>query len=88
MRTLLLLPLALLAACSTAPTELDPISYQCQQQLDAYREQPALRDPKTGERPPLPIAPISDACDRELQRRKGHYRDAQRFLNISICPYR
>ncbi len=46
MRTLLLLPLALLAACSTAPTELDPISYQCQQ-LDAYREQPALRDPKT-----------------------------------------
>lgn len=69
MRTLLLLPVALLAACSTAPTELDPISYQCQQQLDAYREQPALRDPKTGERPPLPIAPISDACDRELKRK-------------------
>lgn len=69
MRTLLLLPLSLLAACSTTPTELDPISYQCQQQLDAYREQPALRDPKTGERPPLPIAEISDACDRELKRK-------------------
>ncbi|MBN5161870.1 MULTISPECIES: hypothetical protein [unclassified Stenotrophomonas] len=70
MRTLLLLPLALalLAACSTTPTELDPISYQCQQQLDAYREQPALRDPK-GQRPPLPVAPISDACDKELQRK-------------------
>ncbi len=57
MRTLLLLPLALLAACSTTPTELDPLSHACQQQLDAYR-------------PPLPIAPISDACDKEL-RRKG-----------------
>ncbi len=68
MRSLLLLPLALLAACSTAPTELDPISYQCQQQLDAYREQPALRDPK-GQRPPLPVAPISDACDKELKRK-------------------
>ncbi|WP_340572475.1 hypothetical protein [Stenotrophomonas sp. G106K1] len=69
MRILLLLPLALLAACSTTPTELDPLSHACQQQLDAYREQPALRNPRN-ERPPLPIAPISDACDKEL-RRKG-----------------
>ncbi|WP_191863666.1 hypothetical protein [Stenotrophomonas sp. AS012628] len=73
MRTLLLLPLALLAACSTAPTELDPISYQCQQQLDAYREQPTLRNPRDEngryEPLPLPIAPISEACDRELKRK-------------------
>ncbi|WP_303637693.1 MULTISPECIES: hypothetical protein [Stenotrophomonas] len=68
MRILLLPALALLAACSTAATELDPISYTCQQQLDAYREQPALRDPRNA-RPPLPVAPISEACDKELQRK-------------------
>jgi len=69
MRTLLLLPLALLAACSTTPTELDPLSHACQQQRDPSREQRARRTPRKG-RPPLPIAPISDACDKEL-RRKG-----------------
>ena len=69
MRTLLLLsPLALLAACSTAPTGLDPLSHACHQQLDAYREQPAPRDSRA-EQPPLPIAPISDACRRELEDR-------------------
>jgi hypothetical protein len=86
MRTLLLLPLALLAACSTTPTELDPISYQCQQQLDAYREQPALRDPK-GQRPPLPVAPISDACDRNSSARAWTARCAdRRMIGARACP--
>ncbi|AWH52056.1 hypothetical protein C1924_02060 [Stenotrophomonas sp. ESTM1D_MKCIP4_1] len=65
MRLLCLLPLTLLTACVSSPTELDPLSYQCQQQLDAYREQPALRDSRDGPLP-LPIAPVSAECRKEL----------------------
>lgn len=57
----------LLAACSSMETVQDPLSWHCQQQVDAAREQPALRDRK-GDRPPLPIAPVSDDCEREMRR--------------------
>lgn len=64
MRVLLLLPLALLAACASTPTELEAISWQCQHQLDANRAQPRTRD---GAAPPPSMAPVSDACRRELE---------------------
>ncbi|WMJ67619.1 hypothetical protein [Stenotrophomonas sp. 24(2023)] len=64
MRILLLLPLALLSACASTPTELEAISWQCQQQLDASRAQPRTRD---GSLPPHALAPISDTCRKELE---------------------
>lgn len=76
MRLLYLMPLTLITACASTPTELEPISHQCQQQLDAYRDQPALRDSR-GARPPLPIAPISDTWRQELSR-KGNSLDDRR----------
>ncbi|KAF1014227.1 MAG: hypothetical protein GAK31_03251 [Stenotrophomonas maltophilia] len=69
MRVLLLLLLALLAGCATSATELDPISWQCQQQIDANRNQPRLRDADNRPSPPLPIAPISENCQREMTRK-------------------
>ena len=57
----------LLTACSSMETAQDPLSCHCQHQVDAAREQPALRDRK-GERPPLPVAPISADCEREMRR--------------------
>lgn len=56
-----------LTACSSMDTVHDPLSWHCQQQVDAAREQPALRDRK-GDRRPLPIVPISDDCEREMRR--------------------
>ncbi|MNK17395.1 hypothetical protein D3C87_355820 [compost metagenome] len=57
----------LLTACSSMDTVQDPLSWHCQHQLDAAREQPAPRD-RRADRPPVPIAPISADCEREMRR--------------------
>lgn len=62
--------LLLLSGCSTLPPGQDTLSYDCQRQWDAHREQPPLRDSREHkDRPPIAIAPISDGCRREMGHR-------------------